>query len=444
MVAGKANRMMHLGFVMNNYGHHLGAWRLPETEADKGFDFARYAEMAKTAERGLFDFLFVADSLAIPASKPENLGTSAFVSLLEPMTMMAALSSLTKNIGLVGTLTTSYIPPYLIARVLASLDIISGGRASWNLVTSGNPREADSFGYESHGSAEDRYRKARESGRIVKALWDSFTDDAFVYDKEKSQFFDPARMRQLVHEGEFFKLKGPMNLPRTPSGQILITQAGQSKDGIDLASELADIVFSMQPNLADAQKFYQAIKAGAARNGRNPDEVFVMPGVAIFVGRTDEEAREKLQRADDHFDIRVGLEALRNAFGLDMSVYPLDEPIPDDLPEGETGMGPSLRKRMIEWGKRDNLTLRQVAVKTAAHGHWQIAGSPKSIADAFEEYFTQGAADGFNLLPGILPSGLNDFVDLVVPELQKRGLFRTRYEGTTMRDNFGLARPALS
>jgi len=435
--------MMHIGLVMNNYGHHQGAWRLPEIEAHRGFEFDRYVTMAKTAERGLLDFLFVADSLAIPAAKPENDGRRPFLSLMEPMTLMAALAQHTRNIGLIGTLTTTYIPPYLIARALASLDFISHGRAGWNLVTSGNPREAESFGQDDHGHPSERYAKATEAAEVVRALWDSYTDDGFVFDKEKSLFFDPKRMRQLVHEGKYFKLKGPLNLPRSPSGQIMICQAGQSSDGMALAAEFADIIFSMQPSLTDAQKYYRAVKDSAAAKGRNPDEVFVLPGVAMFVGRSDEEARERLARVDDHFDIVAALTALSNAFGLDMSVYPLDEPIPDDLPQGFSKMGPSLRQRMIDWGKRDNLTLRQVAIKTAAHGHWQIAGSPKTIADKFEEYFTSGAADGFSLLPGVLPSDLDSFVDLVVPELQRRGLFRTHYTGTTFRDNFGLSRPAL-
>ena len=435
-----SDRMMHLGLLMTANGSHFGAWRLPESDARTSFEFQHYLNFARTAERGLFDLVFMADTLAlIPPKSAASAGRSPLIAHLEPLTLLSALASVTSRIGLAGSATTTYNPPYQVARLFASLDHISGGRAGWNLITSGNPAEAWNFGFDQHPDHADRYERAGEFVDVVRELWDSWTDTAFAFDKAAGVYFDPAAMRPLNHEGRHFKVKGPLNMARPPQGRPVIAQAGSSEAGVDLAARTADIVFTAQQNIEGARRFYADLKAKAAAYGRAPGSLAVLPGVAPFVAATEAEARAKHQRVQDAFDPILGLDTLSAEFGLDLSVYPLDEPLPPSLPSSPKAT--SRRDLMLEQARREGLTLRQMAAQTAALGHGFICGTPPQIADHLESWFKGGAADGFIIMPSALPSGLEDFVDQVVPELQRRGLFRTEYQSSTLRGHLGLERP---
>jgi len=433
-------RMMHLGLLMTANGSHFGAWRLPEADPAGAFTFAHYVDIVKTAERGLFDFVFMADTLAlIPPKSPKTLGHVPLIAHLEPLTLLSALSAVTANIGLAGSATTTYNHPYQVARLFASLDHISGGRACWNLITSSNPAEAWNFGFENHPDHAHRYDRAREFAEVVQGLWDSWTDDAFVYDKTGGLYFDPARMHPIEHQGAHFAVKGPLNMARPPQGRPIVAQAGSSEAGRDLAAATAEIVFTAQQNFAGAQAFYSDLKRRTEVCGRHPQDIVILPGIAPIVGQTEAEARETFERLQDAFDPLIGLDALSAEFGIDLSAYSLDRPLPEDLPASPRAT--SRRDLMLAEARRETLTLRQMAARTASLGHWTLCGTPVQIADVLEQLFRDGAADGFIIMPSALPSGIEAFVRWVVPELQRRGLFRSAYESRTLRGNLGLPIP---
>ena len=435
-------RQMHFGLLMTANGSHFGGWRLPQADPATSFTLKHYVDLALEAERGLFDLVFMADTLAlIPNQLPATLGHAPPIAHLEPLTLLSALAGLTRHIGLAGSATTTYYHPYLVARLFASLDHISNGRAGWNLITSGNPAEAYNFGFDRHPDHADRYDRAREFADVVFGLWDSWTDEAFVFDKARGLYFDPLGMRAPNHVGKHFKVRGPLNMARPPQGRPVMAQAGSSEPGRALAAATADIVFTAQQNLAGARAFYADLKARTSAAGRAAGSVAVLPGVAPVVGATEAEARRKFDALQEAFDPLIGLDALSAEFGIDLSVYPLDAPLPDDLPASPRAT--SRRDLMLEQMRREGLTLRQLGAQTASLGHWVLCGTPTSIADTLEEWFHGGAADGFIIMPGALPSGLTDFVDQVVPELQRRGLFRKRYTSTTLRGHLGLAHPAI-
>jgi FMN-dependent oxidoreductase (nitrilotriacetate monooxygenase family) len=436
------NRQMHFGLLMTANGSHFGGWRLPQADPAASFRLQHYVEMTREAERGCFDLVFMADTLAlVPTQLPATLGHAPPIAHLEPLTLLSALSAVTTHIGLAGSATTTYNHPYQVARLFASLDHLSGGRAGWNLITSGNPAEAWNFGFERHPDHADRYDRAREFAEVVFGLWDSWTDDAFVFDKVRGQYFEPARMRAPNHQGKHFRVKGPLNMARPPQGRPVVAQAGSSEAGRALAAATADIVFTAQQNLKGARDFYADMKARTAACGRDPASIAVLPGVAPIIGDTDAEARRRYQALQDAFDPLIGLDALSAEFGIDLSAYPLDAPLPEDLPTSPRAT--SRRDLMLEQMRREQLTLRQLGAQTASLGHWVLCGTAPRIADTLEEWFQGGAADGFIMMPSALPSGLGEFVRHVVPELQRRGLFRKRYEGRTLREHLGLARPDL-
>lgn len=436
------SRQMHFGLLMTANGSHFGGWRLPQTDPASSFKLQHYAEMAREAERGCFDLVFMADTLAlIPTQLPATLGHTPPIAHLEPLTLLSALAAVTTHIGLAGSATTTYNHPYQVARLFASLDHISAGRAGWNLITSGNPAEAWNFGYDRHPDHADRYDRAREFAEVVFGLWDSWTDDAFVFDKASGLYFDPARMRPPNHQGKHFRVKGPLNMARPPQGRPVMAQAGSSEAGRALAAATADIVFTAQQNIAGARDFYADLKARTAAAGRDPANLAVLPGIAPIIGDTDAEARRRYQALQECFDPIIGLDALSAEFGIDLSVYPLDQPLPEDLPASPRAT--SRRELMLQQMRHEGLTLRQLGAQTASLGHWVLCGTPQRIADTLEEWFHGGAADGFIMMPSTLPSGLGEFVRQVVPELQRRGLFRTRYTGTTLREHLGLRRPSL-
>lgn len=433
-------RKMHLGLLLNPQGTHNGGWRLAESTPERSFDLGLFRDIAQAAERGRFDFLFLADTLAlIPSRNPETLGRTPPIAHLEPFTLLSALAAVTSHIGLAGSATTTYNTPYQVARVLASLDHLSGGRAAWNLVTSANPAEAWNFGFDAHPDKADRYERAGEFADVVTGLWDSWTPDAFCFDKAGGRYFDPAGMRTLDHDGAHFKVRGPLNMARPPQGRPVIAQAGSSEDGRALAARTAEIVFTAQQTLAGAKAFHDDIHARMAAHDRDPAGLVILPGVVPIVGRTDAEAEAKRERLQDAYDHRLGLDTLNVEFGIDMNIYPLDEPIPDDLPPGKQQT--SRRDLLIATAKREGLTLRQLAKRSASLGHWTLCGGPTTIADTLQAWFEQGAADGYIIMPPDQPTGTRDFVDLVIPELQRRGLFRTEYESDTLRGNLGFPIP---
>ncbi|MBY3095657.1 LLM class flavin-dependent oxidoreductase [Rhizobium laguerreae] len=430
-----------LGAFLYLTGHHLAAWRHPDTWA--GDRLEHYTDFALMAEAAKFDALFIADIAAVRLDKPEAAAHSAHsgVSHFEPLTLLSVLAAATRRIGLVGTASTTFNDPYNVARQFASLDHISNGRAGWNAVTSSDPNAAPNFGHESHVKHTDRYRRAEEFADVVTALWDSFDDDAFLRDRESGRYYDQSKLRILNHEGEFFKVRGPLNTPRSPQGRPVMVQAGSSEDGKDLAARTAEVVFTVQPNLESAKRFYKDVKTRAEAFGRPGDQVKILPGLFPVVGETASEAREKLEELQELILPVVGLTLLEGLAGrtIKLADYPLDGPLPD-LPL--TNDQVSRQAVVIDLARRENLTIRQLYKRLAAsRGHFTVVGTAVQVADEMQAWFEDFGADGFNVMPATIPGGLHDFSRKVIPELRRRGLFREEYEGRTLRENLGLVRP---
>ncbi|QRX83291.1 LLM class flavin-dependent oxidoreductase [Glaciimonas sp. PAMC28666] len=432
---------MKLGAFLQATGHHVAGWRHPDAEANAGRSIAHYRQIAQTAERAKFDALFLADGVAIRAHDTDTLYRTARGATFEPLTLLSALSAVTERIGLVATVSTTYNEPFHVARKFASLDHLSDGRAGWNVVTSWSDAEARNFNLDKHPEHGARYERAEEFVDVVKGLWDSWEDDAFTLDKASGTHFDPTKLHTLNHHGRHFSVRGPLNVARPIQGHPVIVQAGSSERGQELAARTAEVIFTAQQSLEDAQKFYAGLKGKLAKYGRDPSRLKIMPGVFPVVGRTEAEAQEKHEQLQSLIDPSVGLAMLSHHLGgIDLTGYPLDGPIPHDLQEPN---GTKSRFQLVSGiALKENLTLRQLSLRVAtARGHWSIYGTPESIVDRLEDWFLHGAADGFNIMPPTLPGGLDDFVALVLPELRRRGLFRTEYEGRTLRDHLGLARP---
>lgn len=435
-----AARQIKLGMFLRPAAHHIAGWRHRDAWADGGLSFAKYVAMAQTAERGLFDLMFSADALTGERYDRDSLSRTSYVAWIEPMSLLTALAPLTRNIGLVCTSTTTYDEPYHIARRFASLDLISGGRSGWNLVTSANAAEAQNFGRDDHLPKHDRYRRAREFVDVVRGLWDSWDDDAFVFDKAQGRFYEPERRHVLDHAGEFFKVRGPLTVSRSPQGQPVVVQAGASDDGRQLAAETAEVVFCAHQTLQAAKDFYRDIKARMQLYGRDPDHLKIMPGLGVMVGRTRSEAQDKFEALQDLIPPEVGVALLSKYIAWDLTGYDVDGPVPV-VPQDRGA--PTRSALLSDTAQSEGLTIRQLYKRIAGgRGHYQVVGSPTDVVDMMEEWFISGAADGFNVLPPFFPNSLDDFVELVVPELQRRGLYRTAYQGPTLRDNLGLPRPA--
>jgi FMN-dependent oxidoreductase (nitrilotriacetate monooxygenase family) len=434
-----ATRQLHLGAFLMESGHHLAAWRDPGVPERAGLDFGLYRRVAQTAESALFDLVFFADSVAVEEGPgAERFSRSA---RFEPLTLLSALAAVTDRIGLVGTVTATYNEPYHVARKFASLDHLSGGRSGWNLVTSDNASEAGNFGRDVHVGHADRYARAEEFLRVVRGLWDSWDDDAFINDRASGLYYRPEGRHVLAHEGEHFRVRGPLNVARSPQGQPVVVQAGASEAGRQLAGASAELVFTAQPTLQAAQAFYADLKSRAEVAGRPADAIKILPGVYAVVGESRAEAEDKQAALQALVDPAAAVGLLSRMIGnFDLSGYPLDEPLPE-LPLTETGQ--RSRQQLLSGLARDGqLTLRQLALKIAGgRGHLSLVGTASDVADVLQQWFEQGAADGFNVMPPTLPAGLHDFARLVVPELQRRGLFRTRYDGYTLREHLGLRRP---
>lgn len=433
-------RKIRLGAFLPGGGQHIASWRHPDQPADGALNFDFHVQLAKEAERGLFDAYFLADGLATGNGSSTE-GGPARVAGLEPVTLFSALSTQTKNLGFIATASTTYEEPFNTARKFASLDLISGGRAGWNVVTTATEAAARNFNLEAQHPHAFRYKRAAEHVDVVKKLWDSFEDDTFIRDRESGVFYDTEKVHRIDHRGEHFSVAGPLNVARSPQGHPVIVQAGQSEDGRALAATTAEVIFTAHQHLETAQEFYRDIKERVRAAGRDPSHVLIMPGVSPFIGRTEAEAREKYDRLTNLIRPEDGVALLNSLTGgtLDLRGYDLDGPLPPAPPtEGMKSRQALIRQIADE----NDFTIRQLYQWVAsARGHHTIIGSATQIADRLQEWFENDGADGFNILPPWLPTGLTDFVDLVIPELQRRGLFRTEYEGRTLRENLGLPFP---
>ncbi|MBF8193778.1 LLM class flavin-dependent oxidoreductase [Nonomuraea sp. K274] len=427
-------RKLHLNAFLMGVGHHEAAWRHPRTEPARLTDVRHYQELARIAERGTLDSVFLADGVALRGNVKHNaLGG------LEPLTLLSALAAVTDHIGLIATVSTTYNEPFHVARKFASLDHISGGRAGWNIVTSAGEAEARNFGVERPPHAA-RYARASEFLEVVRKLWDSWEDDAIVRDRAGGLYADTGKIHPIEHAGEHFAVGGPLNVSRPPQGHPLLVQAGSSEDGKEFAARHAEAVFTAQQTLEEAQEFYTDLKGRLAAYGRRHDELLVLPGISPITGSTEREALRLEKELEDLLIPAYGLAQLANMTGIELTEDALDGPLPDVSVETEGAQ--SRRRLVVDLARREHLTVRQLIARLAGgRGHRVLAGTPEQIADQLQEWFFNGAADGFNIMPPILPGGLSDFVDHVVPELRSRGLFRYEYEGRTLRGNYGLARP---
>lgn len=429
---------LHLGAFMRPVSIHTAWWRYPLSAADANFNLQHIVDFAQALERGCFDAFFMADHLAVLNMPMDALKRSATVTSFDPLTLLPALSMVTKHLGLIATASTTFETPYLIARRFASLDHISGGRAGWNLVTTSNPDAALNFGMTEQMDHADRYRRAREFFDVVTGLWDSWADDAFLRDKESGVFFDPDKLHTLDHKGEFFDVRGPLNIARPVQGWPLIVQAGASDAGRQLAAETAEMVFASASRMEDLQELYRDIKGRAAKLGRDPAGIKIMPAALVLVADSEAEAQDRRAHLDSLVESDSAIAALSIALGHDATQFDPDAPLPE-VPE--SNQSKSGRERAIALGKRENLTVRQLAQRLGGYSGNAFTGTVQTIADRMQEWFEAEACDGFTVMFPYLPDGLHDFVNNLVPELQRRGLLRTAYDGPTLRENLGLPRP---
>ncbi|MCW2753734.1 MAG: FMNH2-dependent monooxygenase [Marmoricola sp.] len=440
-MTARPERRLHLNAFLMEAGHHEAAWRLPQSNARAEFDLAHWIGLAQLAESAKFDSLFLADG-------PVTHGTGEFRSpgSLEPLTLLTALATATKDIGLIATVSTTYNDPYNLARRLASVDHLSGGRAGWNIVTSATHEEAANFGLDERPLHADRYERAAEFLDVVLKLWDSWDDDAIVADKEAGRWADPDLIRQIHHQGKYFRVAGSLNVSRSPQAYPLLVQAGSSDSGRAFAARYAEAIFTASQTLEHAQQFYGDIKKRTAAAGRNPDQLIVLPGIVPIIGSTEAEAKALADELDDLRIPEYGLLALAKVLEVEPHELPLDEELPRHVIERPRREGFVSRSELIiDLATREALTVRQVLSRLGGgRGHNVVVGTPEQIVDVLTTWFDQGAADGFNVMGAALPSGLEAFIEHVLPELRARGLFREEYEGATLRENYGLPRPRNS
>ena len=435
------SRQLNLNAFLMSTGHHEASWRLPESDPYAAGNVAHYQELARIAERGRLDSVFFADSPSLfsnPARRPPE--------TLEPTILLAAMAAVTERIGLVATASTTYESPYNLARRFASLDAISHGRAGWNVVTTAALDAGANFGFETSPTHAERYDRANEFLEVVTGLWDGWEDDAVVADKESGVHTDPDKIHALDHRGRHFQVRGPLTVGRSPQGRPVIVQAGSSGPGIALAAAYAEAVFTAQRTLEEGQAFYRELKAATAAAGRNPEHVKILPGIVPIIGDTEEDALAKERQLDELLVHEHALQQLAADIGIPADEIDLDAPLPEDIRPPSDIEGNRTRYELtVAFARRDHLTVRQILSRLGGgRGHRTLAGTADQIADSIEEWFTNGAADGFNVMPAAMPSGLEAFVERVVPILQERGLFRRDYEGSTLRDHYGLPVPARS
>jgi FMN-dependent oxidoreductase (nitrilotriacetate monooxygenase family) len=432
-------RELHLNAFLMEAGHHEAAWRLPESNPRADFDLQHWIKLARLAESAKFDSLFLADGPALT-------GTGEFrpPGQLEPLTLLTAISQHTSRIGLIATVSSSYNEPYNLARRLASVDYVSGGRAGWNIVTSAGADEAANFGLDDRPDHATRYARADEFLEVAKALWDSWESQAVIADKASGRYGDPSRFHEISYAGAHFKVAGPLNVERPPQGYPLLVQAGSSEDGKNFAARHAEAIFTAHQTYERAADFYGDIKARATAAGRDPGGVLVLPGIVPFIGSTEREAQELAQRFDDLRIPEYGLRQLAWNFETDPSVLVLDKPLPDFILARPKLQGTQSRSDLIiELAVREKLTVREILSRLGGgRGHFTFVGTPEQAADTIIAWFEGGAADGFNIMAPALPSALETFIEHVLPILRSKGLFRDDYAGTTLREHYGLAVPA--
>lgn len=430
-----ARRQLRLGAFMRPVSIHTAAWRYPGAFPDANFNIQHLVRFAQTLERGKFDAFFMADHLAVLNMPMAALKRSATVTSFDPPTLLPALAMVTRHLGLIATASTTFEEPYHVARRFASLDHLSGGRAGWNIVTTSNPDAALNFGLEEHVEHDERYRRGREFFDVVTGLWDSWADDAFIRDVASGIYFDPAKLHVLNHKGKYFSVRGPLNVARPIQGWPVIVQAGASEAGRQIAAETAEVIFASSRTLAEGREFYADVKGRMEKLGRPRDHMKILPGALVVVGDTVEEARAKRAKLDSLVHPDSGIASLSIALGHDASGFDLDGPLPE-IPE--TNASQSGRERVVSLARREGLTVRQLAQRAGGYGGLSMVGTPATIADTMQEWLESEASDGFNVMFPYLPEGLDDFVERVVPELQRRGIFRREYEGRTLRENLGL------
>src|ERR1700720_4208388 len=431
-------RQLKLAAFMRPASIHTGAWRYPGAFPDANFNLAHLKRFAQALERGKFDAFFMADHMAVLNMPVEALKRSHTVTSFEPFTLLSALSQVTQRIGLIATGSTTFDAPYHIARRFASLDHLSGGRAGWNIVTTSNPDAALNFGLEEHMEHAERYARAREFYDFVTGLWDSWADDAFIRDVEKGLYFHPDKLHVLNHKGKYLSVRGPLNIARPIQGWPVIVQAGASDAGRQLAAETAEAVFTAQSNLAAGREFYADVKSRMEKAGRSRDHMKILPACFVVVGDTLEAARAKRAKLDSLVNYANAIASLSIALGHDASKFDPDGPLPK-IPESNASK--SGRERAIAMAKRENLTVRQLAQRLGGYSGLAMVGTPTTIADEMEEWLETEGSDGFTIMFPYLPGGLEDFVNQVIPELQRRNLFRREYASATLRENLGLPRP---
>ncbi|MBB5081620.1 LLM class flavin-dependent oxidoreductase [Nonomuraea endophytica] len=432
-------RQLNLNLFVYPGGHHEAAWRHREARPERVLDITYYQELAQRAEQAKMDAVFFADG----PSLPDNVRYASRFRL-EPFTWLSAIAAVTERIGLIATASTTYLEPYNLARLFASLDHLSGGRAGWNIVTTGAPQAAQNFGLDEHPVHAERYARAHEFLEVVSALWDSWEDDALVIDPASGVFADSAKIHAIEHAGERLRVRGPLNTPRTPQGRPVYVQAGSSEDGKAFAAHHAEAIFTAHQTLDNARDFYADVKSRIKAAGRDPDLVKVLPGISPFIGSTEAEAKALQQEFNELTQPEYSLQQLRQFLGIDLDGHDLDGPVPrEKLPTHEQRGYGSRFGVVTDIIERENPTIRQLLHRLAgARGHWVTAGTPEQIADRIEQWFTGGAADGFNIMPPYLNGGFEVFADHVLPLLRSRGLFRSEYGGATLREHYGLPRPA--
>ena len=432
-----SRRRLKLGAYFTGSAVQGDSWRHPGADVDAAWEFERYKRYAQTLERSCFDALFFYDNV-FAATDPLVVERTPQAPRWEPIVLLSALALVTERIGLVGSVSTSYSEPYNVARQFASLDRLSRGRAGWNVVTSTGGGE--NFNLAAHRDHAERYARAHEFVDVVTGLWDSWADDAFVLDKASGRWADPAKLRVLNHQGQHFRVQGPLNAARPPQGWPVISQAGASEDGKELAARIGEMLYTAAADIAEARAFYADVKARAAAYGRAPEHILVLPGVMPVIGRSQAEADDKWGALLEARDADMVLRALASyaSLGIDLAGLPLAAkvPLPEHVPI--TNSHQSRQKLLVDWIRKEQPTVQQLYTRWSAGGHRMLVGTAQQIADDFEHWYSTGAADGFNVMFSSTPQGLDDFVQLVVPELQRRGLARTAYEGKTLREHLGL------
>lgn len=432
-------RQLHLNAFLMSTGHHEASWRLPESNGLAGTDVKHFQNLARIAEQGKFDSIFFADSPVLHGDVAQRpYGT------LEPTVLLASIAAVTSHIGLIATASTTYNDPYNLARRFASVDHVSGGRAGWNVVTTAGDAAARNFSLQDQPSHWKRYDRAAEFLDVALKLWDSWEDDAEVVDKAGGVWADNSRVHPINHAGKYFRVQGPLDVPRSPQGRPLVVQAGSSEDGKAFAARYADAVFTAQQTLAEAKRFYRDLKAQTRRAGRHPDELKILPGIVPVVGSTQAEARRLDEQLSSLIQPEFARKQLASVLRVDPESLPLDAQLPQDLPAEDAIEGAKSRYTLIvDLARREQLTVRQLIARLGGgRGHKTLAGTPEQIADEIQRWYVEEGADGFNIMPAALPSGLEVFVEHVIPILQKRGLFRREYGGGTLREHYGLERPA--